>query len=328
MVGAAEGPHIHQRVGGVGHTGHGVDLRGLKGFGAGHIGQNGGDAPCQHGLARAGRTDEQHVVAAGGGDLQPALHVFLSHHIGKVRQGTGGGLRLPAGSGRHGRFALQVGDELGHILHAADGEAVGQRGLGGVLRRDVQRLDAQPGGAQRHGQHAGDGAQRPGKAQLTQKGGVLRQGLQLLRRGQNAQQDGQVVQRALLADTGGGQIHGDPADGEFGAAVFHGGADTLPRFLDGGIRQTHHIKGGQSAGEKTLHRHLVAADAGESQRTHGDHHGPSSPFQYVVRPSSYHKNWWVNSAFFKKATGVLRGTTLSDGHGMRKFVHGAKKVSQ
>ena len=220
-----------------------------------------------------------------------------------------------------------MGDELRHVLHAVDGEPVGQRGFGGVLRRDVQRPDAQPGGAQRHGQHAGDGAQGAGEAQLTQKGGVLRQGLQLLRRGQNAQQDGQVVQRTLLADTGGGQIHGDAADGEFGAAVLHGGTDTLPRFLDGGVRQTHHVKGGQSAGEEALHRHLVAADAGEPQRTHSDHHGQPSPFQFVVQLSSYHKTQAVNSGFFKKPERILRGTTLSGGPRVRIFVHGAKKVS-
>ena len=300
MVGAAEGPHIHQRVGGVGHPGHGVDFRGLEGFGAGHIGENGGDAPCQHGLARAGGADEQHVVAAGGGDLQPALYVLLPHHVGKVRQGTGRGRRLPAGGGGHGCVAAEVGDELGHILHTVDGEAVGQRGLSGVLRRDVQGLDPQPGGAQRHGQHTGDGAQRAGEAQLAQKGGVLRQRLQLLRRRKDTQQDGQVVQRTLLADTGGSQIHGDAADGEFGAAVLHGGADALPGLLDGGVRQTHHVEGGQSAGEEALYRHLVAADAGKTQRTHSDHHGQPSPFLFVVQPSSYHKMQAVNSGFFQK----------------------------
>ena len=157
--------------------------------------------------------------------------------------------------------------------------------------------------------------------------GVLRQGLQLLRRRKDTQQDGQVVQRTLLADTGGGQIHGDAADGELGAAVFHGGADTLPRFLDGGVRQTHHVKGGQPAGEEALHRHLVAADAGEPQRTHSDHHGQPSPFQFVVQPSSYHKTQAVNSGFFKKPERILRGTTLSGGPRVRIFVHGAKKVS-
>ena len=220
-----------------------------------------------------------------------------------------------------------ISGRMGHVLHAVDGEAVGQRGLGGVLYRDVQRPDAQPGGAQRHGQHAGNGAQGAGETQLTQKGGVLRQRLQLLRCRQDAQQDGQVVQRALLADPGGGQIHGDAADGEFGAAVLHGGADTLPRFLDGGIRQAHHVKGGQSAGEEALHRHLVAADAGEAQRTHSDHHGQSSPFQFVVHRSSYHKMQAVNSGFFKKPGRILRGTTLSGGLCVRIFVHGAKKVS-
>jgi len=48
----------------------------------------------------------------------------------------------------------------------------------------------------------------------------------------------------------------------------------------------------------------------------------------VVQHLSYHKIGTVNSDFFKKAFRLLRGTTLSDGMGVRKFVHGAKKVSK
>ena len=95
---------------------------------------------------------------------------------------------------------------------------------------------------------------------------------------------------SFLAAVGWRQIDQQCRLGEAVAAVLAGGAHPAFCLLDGGVRQPHHIKGGQPAGEKTLHRHLVAADAGKSQRTHGDHHGPSSPFQYVVHPSSYHKN--------------------------------------
>ena len=37
-----------------------------------------------HGFATAGRTDEQHVVASGGGYFESALHVFLSLDVGEV----------------------------------------------------------------------------------------------------------------------------------------------------------------------------------------------------------------------------------------------------
>ena len=280
VVGTAEGTHIHQRVGGIRHARHGVDLRGLEGLGAGHIRQNRGQAAGQHGLARAGRADEQYVVAACGGDLQRTLHILLPHDIGKVRQGAIRRLRLPARRGGHRRVAVEVGDELGDALYPVDRQAVGQRGFRGVLGGDIQSPDAHTGGAQRHGQHTGDGAQRAGKAQLAQKGGVLRQGLQLLRCGQNTQQDGQIVQCALLPDPGRGQIHGDAADGEFCPAVFHGGPHPFAGLLDRRVRQAHHVKGGQTAGEKALHRHLVAADAGETQRTHSDHHGSFPPSKW------------------------------------------------
>jgi hypothetical protein len=48
----------------------------------------------------------------------------------------------------------------------------------------------------------------------------------------------------------------------------------------------------------------------------------------VVQHLSYHKIGTVNSGFFKKAIRLLRGTPLSGGVRVRKFVHGAKKVSK
>ena len=54
VVGAAEGAGVHQRVGGVGHARHRVDLRSLQRLSAGHVRQDGGQPPRQHGLARAG----------------------------------------------------------------------------------------------------------------------------------------------------------------------------------------------------------------------------------------------------------------------------------
>jgi hypothetical protein len=41
-----------------------VDTRRLNGLGEGHRRQGGGEAPCQHRLARARRTQEEDVVAA------------------------------------------------------------------------------------------------------------------------------------------------------------------------------------------------------------------------------------------------------------------------
>ena len=166
-----------------------------------------------------------------------------------------------------------MGEELPHVLHAVDGQSVGKGGLGTVVRRDVQRLEAQPCGGQRHGQHAGHGTQRAGEAQLPQKRRVPRQGADLLRRRQYPQQDGQVVDRALLPHPCGSQIHRNAADGELRPAVFHRRPDALAGFLHRRVRQPHHVKPRQPAGEKALHRHLVAGDTRQTQRAHRDHHG-------------------------------------------------------
>ena len=272
VVGTAEGPGVHQRISGVGHARHGINFGGLQRLFTGHIRQNGGQAAGQHGLARAGRADQQYIVAAGGGDLQRALHVLLSHHVGKVRHRAAGRGRLPAGRRNHGRLPFQVGRQLLYVLHTVDGQAVGQRGLGGIGGGNVQLPHSLPGGKHGHGQHAGNGPQGAGQAQLAQKGGVLRQGPHLSRGGHDPQQDGQVIDGALLPQPGRRQIYGDAADGKLRPAVFHGGTDPFPGLLHRRVRQTHHVKGRQTAGEHTLHRYLIAADAAEPQRTHRGHH--------------------------------------------------------
>ena len=66
-MGAAEGTMGHQRVAGLRQPRHGVDLRGLEGLLPGHIRQDGGQPPGQHGLAGAGGTHQQHIVSAGVG---------------------------------------------------------------------------------------------------------------------------------------------------------------------------------------------------------------------------------------------------------------------
>lgn len=224
-------------------------------------------------MPEPGRADEQHVVPARGGDLKRPFDVLLPHDVGEV--GAGAAVRLrrrPRRGGRDRLLAREVAHQLEDVFNRVDREPARERRLGGVLRRDIEGLQTQPPRAQRHRQHARHRAQRPRKAQLPKKGRVLRQVPELLGRRQDPQQDRQVVERALLALAGGGEVHGDAADREAGAAGLDGGADALARFAHGGIGQADHIKRGEPAGEKTLHRHLAAADAGQAQRADCHHH--------------------------------------------------------
>ena len=140
-------------------------------------------------------------------------------------------------------LTTEVGHQRLHICHTVDGEAICQRGLGGVGSGDIQFFDSVAGGEHGHRQHAHHRPQFTGEAQFPQKCRVFRQVAQLLRRRQQAQKDGQVVHRALLADTGRGEVYGDMTDRELSPAVFDGGADTLAGLLHRRVGQTHHIKG-------------------------------------------------------------------------------------
>ena len=278
VVGRAEGAVGQQGMAAVGQAGGGVDLRGLQRLLPGHVRQDGGQAAGQHGLARAGAADEQQVVAAGGGDLQGPAAIFLAHDVPQVRQALRLLPRLPGFGGRQGFLAPEMGHQLHHVLRAVDRQAVGQGGLGGVLFGDVEGFDAGAHGGQGHGEHAPHGAQRPRQRQLAQKGCVRRRRVQGLRSGQDTQENGQIVDRALLFLGGGGQVHGDAADGELRPAVFHRRPHPLPGLPHGGVGQAHHVEGRQAAGKKALHGHLVARDPREAQRTDGYDHNTRCPF--------------------------------------------------
>ena len=227
VVGAPEGTAQEEGVLSVGHTRHGPDLGGLQGLPPGHVRQDGGQAAGQHGLSRPRRTDEQDVVSPGGGDLQCPLHVLLPHDLGEVGAGIRPRLRRPGGGGGNFFPVSEVGQKLLHGLHGVDGQALGQRGLGGVFRRDVELLHARPGGGHGHGEHPGDGAQGAGQGQLPHEGGPFVRGIDVALGGQDAQEDGEVVDGALLPQGGGGQVDGDPGDGEFGPAALDGRTDSF-----------------------------------------------------------------------------------------------------
>ena len=260
-----------------------MDLGGLHRLLKAHLRQDGGQALGQHGLAGAGRADEQQVVAPRGGNLQRPLHVFLPHDIPQVREGTVFLSRFPGRGGGEGPFPLQVGHQGVDVRDAVDRQAARQGGLGGVFRRDEQLLYPGLPGCQGHGQHAGHAPQRAGEGQLAQKRRVRRGNGQVAAGGQQPHENGQVVHGAGLFLPGGGQIHGDAADGELRSAVLHRRPDPFPGLPYGGVRQAHDVKGRQSAGEKALGPHLVSGDAGKAQRADRDHHEKPPPEDFVQK---------------------------------------------
>ncbi len=274
----AEGTPGDERVALVRQPGYGVNFCGLQGLLPGHIRQDGGKPPGQHGFSGAGRANEQNIVPACCGNLQRPFYILLPHHIGKIRSFLAcGGFRQPDRGGSKRFRSPQMLHQLGHMLHRIYRQPLGQRSLCCVLSRHEQLPDAQPPCRQCHGQHTRHRTQSACQAHLTDEGCIRRQLADFLGCRQNAQQNGQVIQCAFLPLSRRGQIHRNAADRESDPAVFHSRPHALTGFPHGGIRQPYNLKSGQPAGEKTLHTDLISADARQPQRTHGYHH-KSTPF--------------------------------------------------
>ena len=272
MVGGAEGAVMDQGVGGGGQTQHGVDLCGLQGLLAGHVGEDTGQAAGQHGFSRTGRAGHEQVVAARGGNLQRALDIFLALNLSEVGQDGLGMFRNPGGSGRNRIFSGEVAHQLRNIPHGVDRGAIGQGGLCRVPLRDEQGGNSRPFGTQRHGEHPGGGTELAAEGQLAQKGAVGVFDPKLLAGAEDANKNGQVVQRADFFQMSGGQIDGDPADRKGKTAVFDGGAHPILGFADRSVGQTHHREVGQSAGQVTFGGDFVSGHAVQAQRTHKRYH--------------------------------------------------------
>ena len=115
----------------------------------------------------------------------------------------------------------------------------------------------QPGraGLDDHGQYAVDRAHLPRQRQLADKGGIGRRAIDLPPRRHQRYQDGQIVERALLAHVRRGQIDRDVRKRESVAAVFDGRLHPLTGLRYRGIGQADDIKPVFGAGNVRLHLH-------------------------------------------------------------------------
>ena len=186
-------------------------------------------------------------MAAGRRDFQCPLDVFLALHVGKVgRVLVHGVLEQVAGIDLGGRYVQPAFEEVDGFLHAAHGnhvEVVDDGRFLGVLLRQHNAPEALLAGLNGNGQYPANGPQIAIERHFTHDDVVAqRLGLQLLRGVQNAQRNGQVVGRTLLADVGRGHVHH-----HFGAR--HAVAPELQRrlnallaLLDGVVGQAHHVE--------------------------------------------------------------------------------------
>ena len=275
-----------------------VDLGGLHALRKGHVGQNRGDALCEHAFAGARRADQKHVVAAARRNLQRALRLRLPLHIGKIRQR---GLCLRVGAvGLGGFYRLmpaQVLEQSENVRHRVDGQSLDDRALPRVFRRDKHVLKAEAAGLDRHRQHAAHGAQRAGKRELADKDAAVGAGAELTGHFQQGDQQRQVVNRPLLAPVGGGEVHRDAADRKVEAAVLQRGPHAVARFLDGGVRQTDEVKGREPGGDVGLHLHEKRMHAPKSHAVGFRYHSRHPfilLFSYYIASVEF---WQYNAEF-------------------------------
>ena len=278
MVGAAEGPGGHQAAAPGQKPCHRVDLGGFHRFLPGHGGQDAGQPLGQHGFAGAGGADQQDVVAARCRHHHgPPCH-RLAQHVCKVGvgrpalvglegQGLGGGQRRPPVQGVD-HVVYRPG-----AVHLHPRAAAGLRRFGGIGSGEVQGTDALFGGGQGHGQHPRHRPQGAVQGNLPQEGGVRLGRVDLSRRGQHRQQQGQVVDRPCFADVGGGQVDGHPSRGPAVPQVAGCRPDPVGTLPHRRIRQAYDGKGVHPARHICFHRHPEAFQAVEAKTLQYSIHG-------------------------------------------------------
>jgi hypothetical protein len=215
-----------------------------------HQRQQSGETGCQHGLAGARRANQQHGMAAGGGNFHRALGEDLALDVRKV----GDGRRQGQGLGhvaRQGKAGVGAGAEVGAHLQQGcgwiDGGIGNQRRLVGVGLRQDEAAAVAAGGALHgvgHGQSSAYRAQLAGQRELAGKfEPVQPRARNLARGGQDADGDRQIEAARLLGQVGRREVDGDAMMRQFETGVGDGGAHAVTRFLHLGVGQAHDRNG-------------------------------------------------------------------------------------
>ena len=242
--------------------------------------QDRGQPSRQHGLAGAGRSEHDDVVAAGGRDLQRSLGMGMPPHVGEIRpvgpsaaepsRGVGAG-------GLDGAFAVQVLDGLVARPHRDHLHGLHHGSFGGVVGGHDQRRVPVAAAVERHGEDATHRPHTAVQGQLAQDEGAL-EAPRFHQAGgaKNPEGHRQIEGGARLAEIGGGEIDGDALSGELEAGVPEGRADAIAALAHRGIGQAHRGEARQPRGDIHLHRHRGGFDALERGREDPRQHGGES----------------------------------------------------
>lgn len=218
-------------------------------------------------------------MPAGGGHLDGAAEGVLALDLGEVPGGSVGRDmdrdNRGMGDGRNGEFSFEKTHGLIEGRHRIGFDALDEGGFVGGGGRKQDAAFAELFGEAGEGEGAPHRAGGPGEAEFAGDEVVVDCGrLHLLGGEQDAEGDGQVVERPLLAQVAGGEVdRGADARG-LEAAVAERGHDAVIGFLDGGVGEADEDEFGIPAfAGVDLHVNQFRIDAlqggGRDRREHG-----------------------------------------------------------
>ena len=231
--------------------GDGVHLGGLEGFVEVHRREDARHASGEHRLARAGRPDEEHGAPRRGLEARRAWAWPRTSRMSGAEPRAGRARRR--GVGVHAALARNRLAEVSAGVHA---EALHDGGLGGVLGRDDEGGGAAVPRADGEGEHAADGPEGGVERELSEERDLfeaLARGLrELLAGGEDAERDGQVEVRAVLAEVGGREVERDASHRPRDADVLDRRLYADARLPDRAVRQPGDVEGLQAEAEVDL----------------------------------------------------------------------------
>jgi len=209
---------------------HRLHGRGLDGFGIGHARQDAGQSAGEHGLAGAGRADEQQAVAAGRGDFERAFGVLLAAHFAQVRTGVFRWQRRKPVH-RQQRRTMQVSGDIEQVGGGVNTGAFRKHGFVGVGCWKYQRA-LRVACRERRGKRAAHGAQLSGERQLADEFDIIQcRCRDLAGSGEDTDCDRQIETPAFLGQIGGCEVDGDAARGKLELGSEQGAAHPVAAFF-------------------------------------------------------------------------------------------------
>ncbi len=239
-----------------------VDLRRFERFRRRHGRQNARQPPREHRLARAGRTDQQHVVRPGRRDLQRASRVLLPPDVREVRPG-----RLGQDHTSRRFRSRQLENAALRIHHLAEHacrthlEPGHDRGFTRIRGWNHDRADPLFRAPQRHGQHAAHRAELAVEPELAEVAHGLVDAVELPARNQNRERNGQVERTSLFPRVRRREIDRDAFGRHEEAGVVECGRHAFATLAHGALGQPDDRDHGQPGRDVRLDAYEEGLDA-------------------------------------------------------------------